>query len=109
MQDKRDIVNFHDVLSLAESYRVEGERRVKSRTVYTTHQLQILEEEFSKCHYPPPRIIELLAIELDIPHKKIKVWFQNKRARCRRKLIEERKRKERESLVYKYIPKSVYN
>ncbi|XP_046563711.1 homeobox protein aristaless-like 3 [Haliotis rubra] len=53
------------------------------RTFYTQKQVRAMEKTFSECKYPDYEVFEELSLKLDIPVKKIKVWFQNKRARSK--------------------------
>ncbi|KAK3102649.1 hypothetical protein FSP39_012848 [Pinctada imbricata] len=59
--------------------------RKKARTNYSPSQVQALERVFHENPYPDSEKMEALSLELDIPEGKIKVWFQNKRARWRRR------------------------
>ncbi|ESO93602.1 hypothetical protein LOTGIDRAFT_70713, partial [Lottia gigantea] len=56
----------------------------KARTNYTPEQVRGLEKVFLETPYPEPEAMEKLSKELEIPEQKLKVWFQNKRARWRR-------------------------
>ncbi|KAK3587428.1 hypothetical protein CHS0354_007914 [Potamilus streckersoni] len=58
----------------------------KSRTNYSPDQVQALEKVFHENPYPDSDKMEQLSNELSIPEGKIKVWFQNKRARWRRRV-----------------------
>ncbi|CAG2194840.1 unnamed protein product [Mytilus edulis] len=60
----------------------------KVRTNYSPSQVQALEKIFHENPYPEPETMEMLASDLNIPEAKIKVWFQNKRARWRRRAAE---------------------
>ncbi|XP_067685355.1 uncharacterized protein [Haliotis asinina] len=53
------------------------------RTCYTQIQVRAMEKTFSESKYPDYEVFEELSLKLDIPVKKIKVWFQNKRARSK--------------------------
>ncbi|XP_064615852.1 homeobox protein Hox-A11-like [Liolophura sinensis] len=57
----------------------------KPRMKYTPAQLQTLEAFFVESPYPDWDELEELSKKLDIAEQKIKVWFQNKRARWRKK------------------------
>ncbi|XP_061179104.1 homeobox protein Hox-A3-like [Saccostrea echinata] len=60
--------------------------RKKARTNYTPQQVQTLEKVFHENPYPDAEKMEELSKELEIPESKLKVWFQNKRARWRRRM-----------------------
>jgi hypothetical protein len=56
------------------------------RTNYSPTHVRILDEVYQDTPYPDPEKVEELAQQLDIPETRIKVWFQNKRARWRRQV-----------------------
>ncbi|CAN8000678.1 unnamed protein product [Ixodes hexagonus] len=58
-----------------------------SRTRYTDHQLQRLEEAFSEHPFITSDQTALLSQELDISLKQTRTWFQNRRAKLRRRAI----------------------
>ncbi|XP_064629345.1 homeobox protein vent1-like [Lineus longissimus] len=60
----------------------------KSRTIFKPHQVAVLEQVFSRCQYPEPDMVERLASDLDTKEAKVKVWFQNKRARWRKRPVD---------------------
>ncbi|XP_046568086.1 homeobox protein MSH-D-like [Haliotis rubra] len=51
------------------------------RTCYAPNHIRVMEKAFTENKYPDYDLLEKMSAELDIPVKKIKVWFQNKRAR----------------------------
>ncbi|ESO95028.1 hypothetical protein LOTGIDRAFT_160791 [Lottia gigantea] len=57
-----------------------------NRTNYSRKQIEVLERMFSFKAYPDPENFERLEKELGIAMKSIKVWFQNKRARSRKRV-----------------------
>ncbi|XP_062589215.1 homeobox protein invected-like [Saccostrea cucullata] len=60
--------------------------RKKARTNYTPQQVHTLEKVFHENPYPDAEKMEELSKELEISESKLKVWFQNKRARWRRRM-----------------------
>ena len=56
----------------------------RTRTAYSNYQLDQLELVFSNNHYPDFFTREELARTLGIREDRIQIWFQNKRARCRK-------------------------
>ncbi|KAI0983264.1 hypothetical protein GJ496_010404 [Pomphorhynchus laevis] len=57
----------------------------RNRTIFSSSQLSILEESFADAHYPNTRERAELAEKIGVPDDRIQVWFQNRRAKWRRK------------------------
>ena len=54
------------------------------RIPFTPFQQSNLESKFKKDHYLTPDAVKELSMLLDLPEQRIKIWFQNRRARERR-------------------------
>uniref|UniRef100_A0A1I7W731 Homeobox domain-containing protein n=1 Tax=Heterorhabditis bacteriophora TaxID=37862 RepID=A0A1I7W731_HETBA len=60
------------------------QHRRKPRVLFTQHQVNELEEQFKKQRYVTARDREQLAATLGLSPTQVKIWFQNRRYKCKR-------------------------
>ncbi|XP_060064659.1 homeobox protein Hox-B4a-like [Ylistrum balloti] len=65
--------------------------KIKKRTNYSPSQVQALEKVFHENPYPDSERMEEMSRDLGIAETKIKVWFQNKRARWRKRVQDDKR------------------